>query len=212
MFKNKIILITGGSSGIGEAAALMFSQNGGDIAITYGNNKQGADKVVEKIKEMGQRAIAIHADLIDESKAENVVDEVMKEFGKIDVLINNAGRYIDGDEWNGTFDIWLRSLEQNLLSAMNMSKYVIEVFQRQKSGIIVSVSSRHGLDGQYDAIAYSAAKAGIINMTQSYAKLLSPFGRANSVSPSAVNAGYWLTASREEIEETLANKSSHKFI
>lgn len=66
---------------------------------------------------------------------------------------------------------------------MNVSKYVIEIFQRQKSGTLVNVASVHGMNGQYDAISYAAAKAGVINITQSYAKLLTPFGRANSVSP-----------------------------
>ncbi len=212
MFKNKIILITGGSSGIGEATALIFAQNGGDVAITYRNNKQGADKVVEKIKEMGQRAFAIQADLVNENEAKNVIEEVMKEFGKIDVLINNAGRYIDGDEWNGASDIWLKSLQQNLVSVMSVSKYAIEVFQKQKNGVMANISSRHGLDGQYDAISYAAAKAGVINVTQAYAKFLLPFGRANSISPSATNAGYWLTASKEEIGEALINRPSHKFI
>ena len=212
MFKNKNILITGGSSGIGEATALMFAQNGADIAITYRSNKEGANEVVKKIKKLGRKAIAIQANLINEGEAKNVVSETLKEFGKIDILVNNAGRYIDGDEWNGSSDIWLESLQQNLLSMMNVSKYVIEIFQKQNKGIMVNIASRHGLDGQYDAISYAAAKAGVINITQAYAKLLSPFGRANSISPSATNAGYWLTASKKEVEETLANKPSHKFI
>lgn len=212
MFKNKIILITGGSSGIGRATALMFAENGADIAITYKSNKEGANEVVKKIEKLGRKAISIQANLISEGEVKKVVDEVMKEFGKIDILVNNAGRYIDGDEWNGSLDIWLESLQQNLLSMMNVSKYVIEIFQKQKNGIMINVASRHGLDGQYDAISYAAAKAGVINITQAYAKLLSPFGRANSISPSATNAGYWLTASKKEIEEILANKPSHKFI
>jgi NAD(P)-dependent dehydrogenase (short-subunit alcohol dehydrogenase family) len=95
---------------------------------------------------------------------------------------------------------------------MNISKYVIEIFQRQKSGVMVNVASRHGLNGQYDSISYAAAKAGVINITQAYAKLLSPFGRVNSVSPSATNAGYWLTAPKKEIEETLADRPNHKFV
>jgi len=212
MFTNKTILITGGSSGIGEATALMFAQNGADIAITYRSNKEGANEVVKKIKNLGRKAIAVQANLISEGEAKKVVDRAMKKFGKIDILVNNAGRYIEGDEWNGSSDIWLESLQQNLLSMMNVSKYVIEIFQKQKNGIMINVASRHGLDGQYDAISYAAAKAGVINITQAYAKLLHPFGRANSVSPSATNAGYWLTASKNEVEETLTSRPNHKFI
>jgi NAD(P)-dependent dehydrogenase (short-subunit alcohol dehydrogenase family) len=94
---------------------------------------------------------------------------------------------------------------------MSISKYVIDIFQKQKSGIIVSVASRQGKSGNSDAFSYGAAKAGVINITQSYAKLLVPFGRANSVSPGAVNSGYWLTAPKEEIEDDLKIEPFHKF-
>ena len=212
MFTNKTILITGGSSGIGEIATLMFAQNGADVVFTYKSNKKGAVSLIEKVRKLGRKVIAIQADLINESEAKKVVSEAIEKFGKIDVLVNNAGRYINGDEWNGASDIWLESLQQNLISMMNVSKYTIEVFQKQKSGVIISVASRHGLDGQYDAISYAAAKAGVINITQAYSKLLFPFGRANSISPSATNAGYWLTAPKEEVEETLLNKPNHKLV
>ena len=200
MFKDKIILITGGSSGIGATTALMFAQNGADVAITYKSNKDGADLIVKKIEELGYRALAIQADLINENEAKNVVEKTMAEFGKIDVLVNNAGRYIDGDEWNGTADVWVKSLQQNLVSVMNMSKYVIEVFQKQKSGVMVNIASRFATNGQPDSLSYSASKAGVVNITQAYAKLLTPFGRANAVSPGAVNVGYWLRAPKEELE------------
>ena len=212
MFNNKTVLITGGSSGIGEVTALLFAQNGANIVITYKNNKDGADDVIDKIKKLGRKAIAIKADLIKEKQVKKVVEKTIKKFGKIDVLINNAGRYVNGDEWNGSSDIWLESLQQNLVSMMNISKYVIEVFQKQKNGIMVNIASRHGLDGQYDAISYSASKAGVINITQTYAKILSPFGRANSISPSATNAGYWLIAPKEELAETLASRPNHKLV
>ncbi|MFA6227082.1 MAG: SDR family oxidoreductase [Candidatus Paceibacterota bacterium] len=212
MSNSKSILITGGSSGIGEATAIMFAQNGADIAITYKSNKAGAESVIEKAKKFGVKAIAVQADLINEKDAKATVEKVVKEFGKIDVLVNNAGRYVDGDEWNGTSDIWVKSLQQNLVSMMNISKYVIERFQKQKSGVIVSIASVHGLSGQPDAISYAAAKAGVINITQSYAKLLAPFGRANSVSPGAANAGYWLTAPKEELDKKLASRPNHKLV
>jgi len=212
MFNNKVVLITGGSSGIGEVTALMFAKNGVDIIITYKENKEGADKVVAEIEKIGKKVLAIQADLINENQAKDVVDKTILKFGKIDILINNAGRYIDGDEWNGTSDVWVKSFQQNIISMMNVSKYAIEIFQKQKSGVMVNISSRHGVDGQYDAIAYAAAKAGVINITQGYAKLLFPFGRANTVSPSATNAGYWLTAPKEELQEFLASKPNNKLV
>ncbi len=196
----KTILITGGSSGIGKATALMFAKNGANIAFTYKSNKAGADEVTKEIENLGQKALAVQADLISEKEAKNVVSQTIKTFGKIDVLVNNAGRYIDGDEWNGSADIWVKSLQQNLVSVMNISKYVIEVFQKQKSGIMINIASRYSTDGQFESLSYGASKAGVVNITQAYAKLLAPFGRANAISPSAVRAGYWLRAPKEEVE------------
>lgn len=196
----KTILITGGSSGIGKATALMFAKDGANVVFTYKNNKAGADEVVKEIEKLSQKALAIQADLINETEAKNVVEETIKTFGRIDVLVNNAGRYIDGDEWNGSSDVWIKSLQQNLVSVMNVSKYVIEIFQKQESGVMVNVASRKSTDAQPDSLSYSAAKAGVVNITQAYAKLLAPFGRANVVSPGAVRAGYWLRASKEETE------------
>ena len=214
--QNTVTIITGGSSGIGEATALLWAQNGADIVITYKSNKRGAGEVVSAIKKLGRKAIAIQANLNKEKAAEKVVRKAMKKFGRIDILINNAGNYIDGDAWNGKQKIWIESLEQNLVSALSMSKYATEIFQKQKSGIIVNIASTHGVTGHADAITYSAAKAGIINITQSYAKLLSGFGgRANSISPSPVNAGYWLknaVSAKNELKELLQETSIHRLL
>lgn len=212
MFEGKLILITGGSSGIGACTALLFAKKGGDIAFTYKDNEVGANEVIAKVREQGRKVLAIQADLSNENEARGMVECVTKEYGKIDILINNAGGYIAGDEWDGSAEVWAKSLTQNLISMMSVSKYVIEIFQKQKSGVMINIASRHGMDGQSDALSYAAAKAGVINITQAYAKLLIPYGRANTVSPSATNAGYWLTASKEELEETLTSRPNHKLV
>ena len=212
-FKNKIILIIGGSSGIGKTTALLFAEKGADVAITYKNNKKGAEDVVSEILKMGRKSLAIKADLSEDKNAKEAVKKTLETFSRIDVLINNAGRYIDGDEWNLESKTWIESLKQNLVSAMSMSKYATEIFQKQRSGIIVNVASKHGVSGYSDSISYGAAKAGVINITQAYSKLLASFsGRANSVSPSAVEAGYWLTAQKEELDDRLARRPNHKLI
>jgi 3-oxoacyl-[acyl-carrier protein] reductase len=200
MLKNKIAIITGGSSGIGAETVKLFAMNGASVVLTYKTNKKGAESILNEIKKIGVDGLIIKADLIKDRQAKKVVELTLKKFGRIDILVNNAGRYIDGDEWNGRAKVWIKSLEQNLVSVMSMSKYVLAVFLKQKTGVMVNVASRYSIDGQYDSLSYSAAKAGIVNITQGYAKLLTPFGRANTVSPYATRAGYWLTAPKEELD------------
>ena len=208
----KTVLITGGSSGIGAETAKLFAQDGYVVAISYNTNSNGAEKVVDEITNNGGTAISFQAELSKEVLAKELVEFVHKELGRIDVLVNNAGAYIDGDEWHGTEVIWLQTLAQNLVSVMNVSKYCIPIFEGQQSGTMVNIASRLGLSGSHEELAYGAAKAGVINITQGYAKLLAPYGRANSVSPGAVNTGYWLTAPRDELEETVRNKPLGRLI
>jgi len=209
---DKTILITGSSSGIGKATALRFAKEGYNIIINYLDNKQGADEVVLEIQKLGSKAIAIQADITEEKEAERLVNESLKEFQTIDILVNNVGGYIDGDEWNGSSNIWKDTFNKNIISTLNVSKFLIPLFLKDKKGIIINMSSRYCVDGQIDAIAYAASKAAIVNITQSYTKLLAPFGRANSVSPGPVKTGYWLRAEQSEIDENLKQIPLHSFV
>lgn len=208
---SKTILITGSSSGIGQATALRFAKSGFNIIVHYLNNQKGAEDTVLKIQELGSKVVAIKADITKEDEAKNLIDLSIKEFGTIDILVNNVGGYIDGDEWDGESKVWKDTFDKNIVSTLNVSKFVIPIFQEKKEGIIINLSSRYCKSGQIDAIAYSASKAAIVNITQAYAKLLAPFGRANSIAPGPVNTGYWLRAEKEEIEENLNSIPMKRF-
>lgn len=203
LFKDKTVLISGGSSGIGKSIAILFAKNGADVAFSYRENRPGANEVISELKEIGGNVIAIQADLSSADAAKKLVEKTLSYFNKVDILVNNAGRYINGDEWNGEEEIWESSIKQNLLSTISVSKYALQYMQSQKKGVIINISSRYSVAGQYDSITYAASKAGIINVTQAQAKLMAPWGRANAISPGNVNSGYWLTAPKKELKETI---------
>ncbi|MBU1198928.1 MAG: SDR family oxidoreductase [Nanoarchaeota archaeon] len=210
-FKEKVVLVTGSSRGIGTAIALLFAKEGAKVVINYYKSEKEANEVMNEIKKISD-AITIKCDVSNEEQVKNMIKKIIKKFGKLDILVNNAGNYIEGDEWSGSSNIWAKTIKQNLISAMNTSKYAAEIFQKQKSGVIVNIASRYSVSGQFDALAYAASKAGIVNITQAYAKLLAPYGRANAVSPWPVKSGYWLRAPKEELEETISKMPGKRLI
>jgi len=163
--KDKVVLITGASSGIGAATALLFAKEEVKIAISYKENKKGAEEIVNKVKDLGSECLTVQINLNSDVEAKKLVDKVINHYGGIDILVNNAGRYVGGDDWNGDYDIWEESLKQNLLSTMSVSKYALQSMQKKKSGVIVNISSRYSVSGQFDAPAYAAAKAAVVNIT-----------------------------------------------
>lgn len=208
--ENKVVLITGASSGIGAAAAIKFAKEGAVVAINFLSNQDGAERTKQEIESAGGKAEIFQADVSKESEAKELIKKVIETYGTLDILVNNAGKYISEDEWNGSFDSWQQTIEVNLFSTLNCSKFASEYFIEKQMGVIVNVATKMAHDPAVDAIAYGAAKAGVINATIAFAKLLAPFGRVNSVSPGTTRSGYWVTAEKEEIEEHLKTKLLHK--
>lgn len=203
-FKNKVVLITGSSSGIGAATAKKFASLGAKVIVNYFSSEEKAKQVEKEIKENGGEVFVIQADVSKEEDAKRLTEETIKHFGGLDILVNNAGRFSHQDDWNGPNSAWIESINTNLFSALNCSKFACEYFLQNKKGIIVNIASRFGIVGDPEAITYGAAKAGVINITKAYAKILAPFGRANCISPGPVKTGYWVTnEAKEYIDETL---------
>ncbi|EKE30313.1 MAG: hypothetical protein ACD_2C00010G0006 [uncultured bacterium (gcode 4)] len=201
-FKDKVVFITGSAKWIGRAIWLQFAKDWAKVVINYLYSWNEALKTVSDIKEYSDW-IAIQGDVSDEKQVKKMIKETIKKFWRLDILVNNAWWYIDWDEWNGTSDIWERTLRHNLISVMNTSKYATEIFIKQKSWVIVNIASRHALSWHFYELAYSASKAWIVSVTQSYSKLLMPFWRANSICPWPTNSGYWFYAPKEELEATI---------
>lgn len=205
-------LVTGSTGKIGQNVLKQLLESGNKVVGQYFSNDQEVVNIQKENYEFINNLHFIKTDLSSETNSKILIEKTVEKIGSIQGLVNLAGKYFEGDEWNGETKAWDKTLDLNLKSAMWCSRYVTELFIQQKSGVIVNISSRFGISGIPEAVAYSIAKAGIINLSQTYAKLLSPFGRCNCVSPPAVNSGYWLQADEKELAETISKTPNKALI
>lgn len=184
----KIALVTGASRGIGKACALELAKAGYDIVINYAGNAEAANTTVEEIKALGVNAEAYQFDVSDKEDVAKNIDEIVKKFGRIDVLVNNAGITRDGLFIRMSDENWDAVINTNLSSAFYVSNPVVKVMMKQRSGSIVNMSSVVGLYGNAGQANYSAAKAGMIGLTKTLAKELGSRGiRVNAIAPGFIN-------------------------
>jgi len=173
-FKGKTVLITGGSRGIGEAIAREFADLEANVVINYVSSKDRAEAIVNELKEKGQSALALQADVSNFEDSKRLVDETIKEFGKIDVLINNSGITKDGLMLRMKEDDFDRVINVNLKGTWNMCKNVTRHFLKNKAGSIINITSVVGIIGNPGQANYVSSKAGIIGLTKSLAKEFGP--------------------------------------
>ncbi len=195
--EGKACLVTGGSRGIGRSIALRLADFGADVAITYARSADAANEVVKEIESKGRKAKAFQADAVDFEQAEKVIADITEEFGKIDVLVNNAGITKDNLILRMSEDQWDDVITTNLKSIFNYSKAAARPMMRNRGGSIINISSVVGISGNAGQTNYSASKAGIIGFTKSYAKELASRNiRANVIAP-----GYILTDMTDQLDE-----------
>ncbi len=186
MLKGKIAVITGGSRGIGAAIAVKFASLGADIALIYSGNSKAAEEVCQAALGYGVRAEAFQCDVADFEASKAAVAEIKNRFGKIDVLVNNAGITRDGliaMMKEADFD---EVISVNLKGAFNMIKHCTPLFIKAKYGRIINISSVSGLMGNAGQANYSASKAGLIGLTKAVAKELA----ARNVTCNAIAPGF----------------------
>jgi 3-oxoacyl-[acyl-carrier protein] reductase len=189
----KVALVTGASSGIGKATALVLSDCGASVAINFNKNEAGAEEVRKEILANGGQALALQADVTRATDVEAMVQRINNELGPIDILVNNAGSLVQRlNILDLNEAVWDEVLDLNLKSAFLCSKAVAASMMNRNSGSIVNVSSIAGRNGgALGSIHYSTAKGGLITFTKGLAKELAPYGvRVNAVSPGVVDTPY----------------------
>ncbi len=203
LLEGKNAIVTGGSRGIGTAICLDLAANGANVALNFRKSASEARHVVDEIQRMGRKALAVQADVSSFQDAQRMVQQVLEEFGSLEILVNNAGINWDGVIWKMSEEQWDAVINIDLKGTFNYCRAVAPIFREQKYGKIVNITSINGMRGKFGQTNYSAAKAGVIGFTKALAKEL---GRSN-VNVNAVAPGFILTEMYETVPEEVKQQA-----
>ena len=214
--KNKIVLVTGSSSGIGKAIALGFAREGADVIINYNTRKNAANEVAETIKQLGRRAIVFKADVSNKEEVDNMVNKGWFEFGRIDVLVNNSGITTESSLLNLSEEMWDKILNVNLKGVFLCSQSIArKMVENNIKGKIINISSMNTVSIELNRGPYNASKGGVNLLTKSFAVELATFGiKVNGIILGAISntniGGDYLD--NKEIVKKILNKTPVGFI
>lgn len=185
----KVILVTGSSIGLGSTIIYEAAKMGYNVVINYLTHEKEAIELKEKVKkEFKTEALVIKCDITDENDIKNMIDKIINVFGKLDVLVNNAGISIDNDFNLKTKDEFMKVLEVNTVGTFLVSRIIGNNMLNQKSGKIINISSNNGIDSYYEyGLDYDASKAAVINLTHNLANHYAPYINVNCVCPGWIN-------------------------
>jgi 3-oxoacyl-[acyl-carrier protein] reductase len=164
--KDKVALVTGASRGIGEAIAMSFAREGADIALNCSKSIKEAEKVAQEIKALGRRTTVIQADVADKAAADEMVKKVIAEFGRIDIMVNNAGMSVVGASAELEEERWRRGIDVMLTGVFFCSQAAGKEMIKQRNGKIINIASVNGIGAFPERACYGSAKAGVMQLTR----------------------------------------------
>ena len=204
--ERRVVLVTGGSRGIGKETAKVYAENGYDVAINYVSDKTDVEGIKKEFQDMGVKCLMIKADVSNEEDVNNMVEKVISEFGKIDVLVNNAGITKDTLLMRMSKEDFDKVIDINLKGTFLVTKAVIKYMMKKRNGSIINLASVVGVVGNSGQSNYSASKAGIIGFTKSVAKELASRNiRANAVAPGFIETDM-TNVLKDDVKENIGNQ------
>ena len=203
------VLVTGSSRGLGKSIILEYAKNGYDVVINYNNSKKEALDLKDYVESNYHvKALVFHCDISKESEIDSMINEIYKEFGHLDVLINNASIALDQDFTLKTKEDFMKTLEVNLVGTYLVSKKIGLKMLERKTGNIINISSTNGLETTYpESIDYDASKAGIISLTHNLANYFGPYIRVNTICPGWIN-----TDMNKDLDEVFIKEELDKIL
>lgn len=199
--KDKVVLITGSSSGIGKTTAIRFASEGAKIVVNYRENKAGGEETIKEIEKLGVESLLVQADVSKPQEVERMFDEIIKKFGTVDILINNAA--IPNDVvpyFEASYDDILSLVNTDLVAPMIVSQHAIKYMQKQGYGKILNTSSIRGAEHGGRSVVYAASKAGLNSFTKTLAKMIAPNIQVNAVAPGFVKTRNYDEMTPEQIQ------------
>lgn len=205
--EGKTCLVTGAGRGIGKAIALALGKAGADVAITFARSAEAAEAVKAELESMGRKALIYQADAVDAKRADEVIGDIVNQWGKLDVLVNNAGITKDTLIMRMSEEQWDDVIQTNLKSVFNYSKSAVRPMMKQRSGSVINIGSVVGISGNAGQTNYAASKAGMIGFTKSLAKELASRNiRVNIIAPGYITTdmtGQLNEATLKAIEDSI---------